>query len=105
MHAGDVPSIQPMERWISDKILCLNLLPFKKVYANSDLSVEKLSKELNISRVHLYRKLKIYRAYPIDLLRNFRMSKAVELLDKQLYSVSEIAYRTGFLHPHIFKVF
>lgn len=106
MHAGDVPSIQADgEMDESDKNFMFKFIALlEELYANSDLSVEKLSKELNISRVHLYRKIKdISGLTPIDLLRNFRMSKAVELLDKRLYSVSEIAYRTGFSSPAYFS--
>ncbi len=106
MHKGGIPSIED-DGLIdeSDKIFMSNFISLLETsYENSDLSIEKLSKELNISRVHLYRKIKdISGLTPVDILRNFRMSKAVELLNKRLYSVSEIAYQTGFSSPAYFS--
>lgn len=106
MHTGGILSIEDdgvMDE--SDKIFMSNFISLLETsYVNSDLSIEKLSKELNISRVHLYRKIKdISGLTPVDILRNFRMSKAVELLNKRLYSVSEIAYQTGFSSPAYFS--
>lgn len=76
----------------------------ESTYADSDISVEKLSQNLNISRVHLYRKIKeISGITPVDYLRNFRLGKAVELLGIHRYSVGEVAYQTGFSSPAYFS--
>ena len=70
----------------------------KKLYAS-----KKISEELGISRVQLYRKVKeISGLSPVDYLRNFRLSKAATLLNHKRYSVSEVAYRAGFSSPAYF---
>jgi AraC-like DNA-binding protein len=67
------------------------------------MSVEKLSREMNVSRVQLYRKIKEITGFtPVDYLRNYRLTKAVELLQKRRFSISEVAFQTGFSSPAYF---
>lgn len=65
----------------------LNAL-IKERLSDSGLSIELISKELGISRVHLHRKLKeIYRLSPSIYLRNIRLEHAACMLKskKNLY--------------------
>lgn len=106
MQTGGIPIIETdKEIEDSDKIFMSRFISqLETSYGNTNISVEKLSEELNISRVHLYRKIKeISGLTPVDYLRNFRLSKAVELLDKRRSSVSEVAYQTGFSSPAYFS--
>lgn len=65
--------------------------------ADTDLNIEKLSKVLNISRVHLYRKLKaITNQNPTEFVRTIRLKQAAYLLAKDKLNISEIAYMVGF---------
>ena len=67
------------------------------------LTVEFLSKELGLSRVHLFRKLKILLGItPTDFIKDFRMKRAASLLQQQKLNVSEIAYSVGFQDVHYF---
>ena len=71
---------------------------------DSDLSVEMIGQELNLSRVQLYRKVKALTGYsPVDLLKKARMTEAMKLLTKTQLSISEIAYKTGFTSPSYFS--
>ena len=106
MQTGGIPLIEKDKKIdSSDEIFISQFVSLlENSYAKSDISVEKLSEELNISRVHLYRKIKeISGLTPVDYLRNFRLSKAVDLLDKRRFSVSEVAYQTGFSSPAYFS--
>jgi signal transduction histidine kinase/DNA-binding response OmpR family regulator len=106
MQTGGIPIIENNKNIdSSDEIFISQFISLLETsYAKTDISVEKLSEELNISRVHLYRKIKeISGLTPVDYLRNFRLSKAVELLDKRRFSVSEVAYQTGFSSPAYFS--
>ncbi|MGL5272726.1 MAG: hybrid sensor histidine kinase/response regulator transcription factor, partial [Phocaeicola sp.] len=70
---------------------------------DSELNVEELGKEMNLSRVQLYRKLKSLTNYsPNELLRQMRLKKACSLLSSSDMSVSEIAYEVGFSSPSYF---
>ena len=65
--------------------------------SDSSLSIESLSAELGISRVHLHRKLKeICRLTPSTYLRNVRLEYAAQLLRTKKISISEVAYAVGF---------
>ncbi len=62
-----------------------------------DLNIEIISKEMGLSRANFYRKLKaITDLSPTELIRNKRLEIASKLLLTSDYSVSEIAYNTGF---------
>lgn len=72
--------------------------------ARSDLSVEELSKELGMSRVHLYKKLlAITGKTPIEFIRIIRLQRAAQLLRGSQQNISEIAYQVGFNNPKYFS--
>lgn len=73
-------------------------------YTDSDYNVEKISETLGLSRGHLHRKIKeLTGTTPVDFLRNYRLNKAARLLREKKYTVSEIAYQTGFSSPAYFS--
>ena len=70
---------------------------------NSELSVEDLASDMNLSRVQLYRKVKsVTGSTPVELLRTARLNRAYRLLMTTDRSVSEIAYQVGFTAPSYF---
>jgi ABC-type sugar transport system substrate-binding protein/AraC-like DNA-binding protein len=70
---------------------------------DSDVSVEDLAADMNLSRVQLYRKVKaISGSSPVELLRTARLNRAYQLLITTDKSVSEIAYDVGFTAPSYF---
>ena len=70
---------------------------------DSDVSVEDLAADMNLSRVQLYRKVKsITDASPVELLRTARLKKAYQMLLTTDKSVSEVAYAVGFTSPSYF---
>ncbi|GHT49010.1 hybrid sensor histidine kinase/response regulator [Bacteroidia bacterium] len=75
--------------------------------SNPDLSVESLSKDLGISRVHLNRRLKIItNESPGNYIRNFRLKQAALLLTGKKMSIAEVAYAVGFSsHAYFSNIF
>ena len=72
--------------------------------SRSDLSVEELSRELGMSRVHLYKKLlQITGKSPIEFIRVIRLKRAAQLLRESQLHVSEVAYEVGFNNPKYFS--
>lgn len=70
----------------------------------SELSVEELSHELGMSRVHLYKKLlSITGKTPIEFIRIIRLKRAAQFLRESQLSISEIAYQTGFNNIKFFR--
>lgn len=71
--------------------------------SDSDLNVETISAEMNLSRVQLYRKVKAMTgATPVELIRLSRLHRAEELLRESGKTVSEVAYEVGFSSPSYF---
>ena len=71
--------------------------------AESDVSVEDLAADMNLSRVQLYRKVKsITDSSPVEILRTARLNRAYQLLLTTDLSVSEVAYKVGFTSPSYF---
>ena len=71
--------------------------------ADSEVSVEDLAADMNLSRVQLYRKVKtLTGSSPVELLRTARLKRAYQLLATSGKNVSEVAYEVGFTAPSYF---
>ncbi len=71
---------------------------------NADLSVEMMSDDLGMSRVHLYKRLlSITGNTPSEFIRIIRLKHAARLLREGQYNVSEVAYKVGFNMPRYFS--
>ena len=71
--------------------------------SDSEFSVEDIGKQIGLSRVQLYRKVKAMTGSSVvDLLRKARLTKAKRLLETRSMSVSEVAYDVGFSAPSYF---
>lgn len=75
----------------------------QKNLSDSEFGVEDVGKEIGLSRVQLYRKVKAMTGSSVvDLLRKARLAKAKRLLESRSMSVSEVAYDVGFSAPSYF---
>ena len=72
---------------------------------DTELNIESLSKEIGMSRGHLYRKIKLLTdKSPSEFVRLVRLNEAARLLLKKDKSVSEISYLVGFNSPSYFTI-
>lgn len=72
--------------------------------SNEDFSVEHICKELGISRVQLYKKVKALIGYNInDYILTVRLQKAKFLLSNDDPTISEVAFRVGFASQAYFS--
>lgn len=70
---------------------------------DSNLNVDEIGKNLGLSRVQLYRKIKSLTNYaPNELVRIIRLKAAEQMIINTEKSVSEIAYDSGFSSPSYF---
>ena len=75
----------------------------QKNLSDSEFGVENIGKQIGLSRVQLYRKVKAMTGSSVvDLLRKARLAKAKRLLESRSMSVSEVAYDVGFSAPSYF---
>ena len=92
---------------VSTAASSLFITRFKEVVearmADSEVSVEDLAADMNLSRVQLYRKVKaVTGSSPVELLRTARLKRAYQLLATSGKNVSEVAYEVGFTAPSYF---
>lgn len=75
--------------------------------SDPDLNINRLCRELCMSRTSFYRKVKdLTNLTPYDMLRIFRLNRSAELLRSRRYSLGEIADLTGFsTHSHFSTLF
>lgn len=71
---------------------------------NEQFSVEDLSDQIGMSRSHLYRRVKLLKGQSISqFIRQIRLERAMEMLENNVATSSEIAYRVGFNSPSYFN--
>ncbi len=69
-----------------------------------NFTVEDFSKEMGISRMHLYKKLvSLTGKPPHEFMRIFRLKRAAQLLQKSQLTISEVAYKVGYNDPKYFS--
>lgn len=106
LFSGDKAEAAEEERLCSqDKTFVTRLREIIQQHlADSDFSVERLGEEVGLSRVQLYRKVKVLTGKtPVELLRKARLMKARTMVTTTDRSIAEIAYATGFTSPSYFN--
>ena len=102
IRASDVVVISEDEKFIKNTLDCI-----ENNITNPNFSVEELAKNLNLSRVSLYKKLlALTGKTPVDCIRTVRLKRAAQLLEKSKLSIANIGYEAGFNNAAYFaKVF
>lgn len=73
-------------------------------WTNTDLKVDDFAKNLGLSKSQVYRKLKTLSAKsPNTFIKDYRLNKALLILDKGSKTISEVAFETGFNSPSYFS--
>lgn len=90
---GNVFTLSP-----SDEGFLNHLIDYTEAkWQNTDLKVDDFSKHLGYSKSQLYRKMvSLTNKSPNTFLKEFRLNKALRLLNKKKGNVSEIAFEVGF---------
>lgn len=88
----------------SDKIFIQDLVQFMEDNIdNTELTIDNLAEEMQLSRSIFYRKTKsILGLSPIDFILKTRIRRAVQLINTDEFTFSQIAYMTGFSDPKYF---
>lgn len=72
--------------------------------SNSSFGVVELAERVHLSRSQLFRKIKaITNLTPNEYIRSFRLHRAMDMLQQQSATVSEIAYEVGFQNLSYFS--
>lgn len=74
--------------------------------SNLDYSVEQLSQDLAISRSGFYKKMLLLTGKtPVNYIRDYKMQKALNLLKSGTFSISEVAYKVGYVPKQFTRIF
>lgn len=73
------------------------------IWKNPGIKVEELSQNLGYSKSQLYRKLKaLSNTSPNNFVRDVKLTRSLNLFQKRLNNISEIAFEVGFNSPAYF---
>ena len=93
-------TITPLDEIFMQKVLAC----IEANIADSAFRVEDLSKELGMSRMPLYKKIKALTGQTaVEFVRNIRLKRAAQLLKQQQLNVAEITYEVGFTDLQYFR--
>ncbi|PWN07199.1 nickel-binding protein [Rhodohalobacter mucosus] len=99
----DVPDITIIDK--SDQEFIEHLFELISINISKDnFTIDKLSKEMRLSRAQLYRKINsMSNTSPVQFIRDIRLRNALNLIKERKLSISEIAYELGFSNPSYFS--
>lgn len=97
-EAKEVTAMSADEKFIQ------NAMDFVKTnLSDPEFNIEEMGKNLGMSRVHLYRKIKaLTNQSPSEFVRTIRLKQAAYILTQNKFNKSEIAYMVGFNSPQYF---
>ncbi|WP_187263855.1 hybrid sensor histidine kinase/response regulator transcription factor [Pontibacter beigongshangensis] len=82
---------------LDDKLIQRAIQVVEDNLDDPDFSVEAMSRELGMSRVHLYKKMvALTSTSPVEFIRKIRLQRAAQYLEKSQLTVAEVAYKVGF---------
>lgn len=86
------------EKFFNHVMVCL-----ENVWHTSDITVTAFARELGMSKSQLARRLNSLTEFsPNDLLKEFRLRKAIHLMEEQRMNIAEVTMAIGFSNPSYF---
>lgn len=95
-------NITPADEQFLQQVLAV----LEKNMANTEFTVEELSKELFMHRAGMYRKLlSLTGRSPQEFIRDIRIKRGRQLLERSQLTIAEVAYEVGFNNPKKFSMY
>ena len=89
---------------IDSKFLEKVTLVLDKYISEQEINIEKISADVGISRIHLYRKIKEITGFSTsEFFKVYKIKKSLPLLLSNNLNISEIAFQCGFSSPAYFS--
>lgn len=86
-----------------EQFLTVLMNHIETIWKDPNIKVEKLSHELGYSKSQLYRKLKaLTNTSPNNFIKDVKLNGSLNLFQKQMNNISEIAFEIGFNSPAYF---
>jgi AraC-like DNA-binding protein len=88
-----------------EKLFKKALLIIEENISNEFFNISAFCSELGVSRTLLFLKVKTWTNFtPNDLIKHYRMRRAVQLLEKGKMIISEVSYHVGYKNPKYFSM-
>ncbi len=105
--SAKMQNLEPKEIYIApnDQALLNNSLAcIEKNMSNPELNVELLGREVGLSRMQLYRKLKALTGNSAnEFIRTIRLKRAAQLIKQKQHTIAEVTYEVGFNDLQYFR--
>ena len=87
-----------------EKFIADALESIERNMSNQEYNVEEFGRDIGLSRMQLYRKLKAMTGLSAnEFIRNIRLKRAAQLLEQNELTISEVAYEVGFTDRQYFR--
>ncbi len=97
---GQVKIWRPLEEDLVNQLMTL----MESSWNKEGFSIHDLAEGIGVSKSQLYRKIiSLTGLSPGDFIKEFRLEKALGMIEKQATNISEIAYGSGFSSPSYFS--
>ena len=94
----------PQVTHFDDDFICNILQSVEENIQNSEFRIDDLAEAMSMSRTVFYRKVKsLMGVSPVDFVKTMRIKRAVQLLEQDEFTVSEVGYMSGFTTPQYFS--
>jgi signal transduction histidine kinase/DNA-binding response OmpR family regulator len=95
---------EPAELSIDEKFILKLKSIIEENLSNSSFSVEMLADKMNLSRAHLFRKVKaLINISPSELINDLRLQRAAQMIRSRTDNVSQIGYAVGYNEQSYFS--
>ncbi|MCB9018480.1 MAG: helix-turn-helix domain-containing protein [Prevotellaceae bacterium] len=87
-----------------EKLMARIMSVIEKNLSDSEFGIEKFAQEVGLSRMQLYRKIDLLTNMTVkEFIRYIRIKRAVQMLEQNKLTVSEVAYEVGFKDISYFR--
>ena len=99
-EVSDHPQLEPYDDHFMQQVVEY----IEQNMGNADFEIERLAEHLNMCRTVFYRKLKsITGLTPVAFVGEVRLKQALRLMERDEFTISQVAYMTGFKSPKYFS--
>ena len=96
----DKLEMSPLDKKVFDKALSL----IEEHLSDEEFNVDMMADAMFMSKSSLYRKIKSLTGLsPVEFIRNIRLKRAYQMLQKEDVTITDVAYACGFSTPRYFS--
>ena len=97
---GNVRRMAPPEEGFLSRLMSVT----ERTWNQDGLHIDDFARQMGLSKAQLYRKTTCLTGHsPTEFLREYRLRRAVELIERQQGNITQIAFETGFGNPSYFS--